>query len=179
MREITMQDILEAVIQKGAGSATLSVGKRQRGPINTTDFLYECMVGVALELTNRLPEMFEFERQKYCKEQEFLRTHGNRGLFTDSYGWSKDRQTKLEFSFSPAFHHYFNRIIVPFLGGKKKGWHNENSKIWKVVKRMIVRGETEKIVKLQQSIHRQILKESQKRITAPVTSEGESFGTDS
>lgn len=164
MEEIQLSDILEGVIAKGAGSTSLSFGKRHRGPIATADFIYECMVGVALELTDRLPQMFEYERQKYEQHKKLLTMYGNKGKYTDSYGWSRNGEFKMEFSFSQSFHHYFNRIIVPFLGGKKKGWHDENSKIWKYVKKLIISGDTHKITNLQASIRNTILKESRKKI---------------
>lgn len=168
--EFTMSDIIEAVIQKGAGKNILLSGKKQRGPLATSDFIYECMVGVALELTDRLPMMFDAEQKKYGEQQELFRQLGNKGKYTDSYGWSKNHDMKFDFSLSPVFHHYFNRIIVPFLGGEKKGWDDENSKIWKRIKKMIIRNDKLEVTKLQKEIRNQILKESSKKI-------GASFGT--
>lgn len=162
--EVTMNDVLQGVINKGVKSNVLSQGKSARGPIRTADLIYECMIGVALELTNHLPQMFEYERQKYEKQKKLLYQIGNKGKYTDSYGWDKKRENKLEFSFSPVFHHYFNRIIVPFLGGEKKGWHEENSAIWKRIKKVIIDGDKIEIAKLQKDIKNQILMESGKKI---------------
>lgn len=159
--QISLKQILDGVIAKGAGSQLFG-GKNLRGPLRTADLIYDCMIGVALELTEKLPQMFEHERQKYEQHKKFFRQYGNKGRFTDSYGWDKSRENKMEFSFDPTFFHYFNRIIVPFLGGKKKGWCDENSRIWKYVKKLIISGDKEKIVKLQVSIRNRILKESKK-----------------
>lgn len=164
---ISMKEILDEVIQKGAGSTIFGKSKKARGPLQTADLIYECMIGVALALTDRLPMMLELERQKYLKDQEFYRVYGNKGRFTDSYGWDSKRENKIDFNFDPTFFHYFNRIIVPFLGGQKKGWAEENSKIWKWVKKLIISGDKEKITKLQTNIRNNILKESKKRIQVP------------
>lgn len=158
-----MKDIVNSVIMKGA-SSVLFGGYRARGQLRTAEFIYECMIGVALELTNRLPEMFEAERQKYEQHRDLLYKYGNKGKYTDSYGWSKSGENKMDFSFDPVFFHYFNRIIVPFLGGRKKAWDNENSKIWKYIKKLVVSGDKEKIGRLQASIRNRILKESKKSI---------------
>lgn len=166
-----MREIIDNVIQKGASSTLFGKTGKLRGPNATLDFIYECMIGVALELTNYLPYMFEQERQKYEQAQEFYRNYGNKGKYTDSYGWSRNHENKMDFEFDPTFFHYFNRIIVPFLGGKKKAWHDENSKIWKWVKKLIISGDKEKIGKLQKNIRNQILREAKKKIM------GASIGT--
>lgn len=159
-----MYDIIQGVIAKGSNSTLFGKQKRARGPNATLDLIYECMIGVALELTEKLPQMFEYERQKYEQHQKFYREHGHKGRYTDSYGWDSKRENKIDFNFDPVFFHYFNRIIVPFLGGRKKGWCDENSKIWKYVKGLIISGDKDKIRKLQQNIKARILKESKKNI---------------
>ncbi len=160
---IKMKDVIDGVIAKGAGSVLFG-GTKARGPNATADFIYQCMVGVALELTEKLPLMFEYERQKYEKDKKMYYNYGNKGKYTDSYGWDKSRENKIDFNFDPVFFNYFNRIIVPFLGGKKKAWNEENSKIWKYVKKLIISGDKDKIRKLQQNIKARILKESKKNI---------------
>lgn len=149
---------------KGASSTLFGKGLKLRGPNATADFIYECMIGVALELTDKLPVMFERERLKYEEHQKFFYNYGNKGKYTNTYGWSKDGHIKMEFSFDPVFFHYFNRIIVPFLGGRKKAWCDENSKIWKWVKKLIISGDKARIANLQKSIKSRILKESKKSI---------------
>jgi hypothetical protein len=163
MTELSLKTIIDGVIAKGSNSVLFG-GKRTRGPINTADIIYECMIGVALELTERLPQMFEHERQKYEQHQKYYKEFGHKGRYTDSYGWDKSRENKIDFNFDPVFFHYFNRIIVPFMGGKKKAWTDENSKIWKWVKNLIISGDKEKITRLQVNIRNRILKESKKRI---------------
>ena len=163
MTELNLQTILDEVIMKGANSVLFG-GKQARGPLRTVEFIYECMVGVALELTDRLPIMFEHERVKYEEHQKLFYELGNKGKYTDSYGWDRSGNNKVDFSFSPVFFHYFQRIITPFLGGRKKAWNDENSKIWRWVKRLILSGDKEKIERLQRNIRNRILKESRKRI---------------
>jgi len=163
--EISMKSVIDGVIAKGAGSVLFG-GAKLRGPVATAAFIYECMIGVALELTDRLPQMFENERQKHCRTQDYFKKYGNRGKYTESYGWDKSGENKIDFSFDPVFFNYFNRIIVPFLGGRKKAWNDENSKIWKKIKRLIISGDRDKISKLQRDIKRRILRESRKNIVA-------------
>lgn len=139
-----------------------------RGPLRTAEFIYEIMINVALEMTDRLPIFFEDCRQDYVQRQKHNRLHTKKGLYTDSYGWSNDREFKHDIDINPTFFNYFNRIIVPFLGGKKKSYNDENSKIWKYIKKLIIEGDKVKIHRLQQNIKRQILKEAEKKITAPV-----------
>lgn len=165
-----MSHIIEGVIRNGAGSVLFG-GKQLRGPLKTADFIYEVMIGVALELTERLPQMFEAEAQKHCQQKKFLYEHGHKGKYTDSYGWSRNHEFKHDFSLDPTFHFYFNRIIVPFLGGKKKAWNDENSRIWKWIKKLIISRDRDKIGKLQQNIRNRILKEARRRIQV-------AYGTD-
>lgn len=167
-----MQSLIEGVINKGA-SSVLFGGKSMRGPLRPADFVYEVMIGVALEMTDRLPMFFEDCRQEYEKRQKWNYNFSAKGKFTESYGWSPDREFKHDIDINPTFYNYFNRIIVPFLGGKKKAYNDENSKIWKYIKKVILSGDKDKIGKLQRSIRRQIVKESQKRITV-----GQYNGTD-
>lgn len=139
-----------------------------RGPLRTAEFVYEVMIGVALEMTDRLPMFFEDCRQEYEKKQKWNERFTKKGLYTDSYGWTPDRDFRHDIDINPTFFNYFNRIIVPFLGGKMKAYNDENSRIWKYIKRVIISGDKEKIGKLQRSIRRQIMKEAQKRIQVPV-----------
>lgn len=163
--QLTMHDIVQGVIKRGA-SSVLFGGQTLRGPIRTAEFIYEVMIGVALALTERLPQMFASEALKYKQHRKFLYEHGNRGKYTESYGWSRNREFKLDFSLDPVFFNYFNRIIVPFLGGRKKSWNDENSKIWRYIKKLILSEDKDKIFRLQRNIRDRILKESQKRIKA-------------
>lgn len=159
-----MQSLIEGVISRGA-SSVLFGGKSMRGPIRTAEFVYEVMIGVALEMTDRIPMFFEDCRQEYEKRQKWNVNFSQKGLYTDSYGWSPDREFKHDIDINPVFFNYFNRIIVPFLGGKKKAYNDENSKIWKYIKKIILSGDKDKIGKLQASIRRQILREAQKKIS--------------
>lgn len=161
--ELTMSDVIQGVINKGAGS-TLFGGKRARGPNRTADFIYEVMIGVALELTDKLPMLFEQCRQDYEKKKKWNENFTKKGLYTDSYGWSPNREFRHDIDINPVLFNYFNRIIVPFMGGAKKRYNDENSRIWKRVKRMIITGDKERISKLQQGIKNRILKEAKKRI---------------
>jgi superfamily I DNA and/or RNA helicase len=160
---ISMQSIIEGVINKGAGNKLFG-GKRARGPLRTADFVYEVMIGVALELTERLPMLFEQCRQDYELKQKWNKEHTKKGKFTDSYGWTPDGEFRHDIDIDPVLFNYFNRIIVPFMGGAKKRWNDENSKIWNYVKKLIISGDKDKIARLQQSIKRNILKESKRRI---------------
>lgn len=159
-----MEFLINTVIAKGAGS-TLFGGKQMRGPIRTANFVYEIMIAVALEMTDRLPMFFEDCRQNYMKRKKWNETFTKKGLYTDSYGWSNNREFKHEIDIDPVFFNYFNRIICPFLGGKKKAYNDENSRIWKVIKKIIIEGDKIKIDKLQQNIRRQIMKEAEKKFT--------------
>jgi len=158
-----MQSVIEGVINRGA-SNVLFGGKSMRGPLRTADFIYEVMIGVALEMTDRIPMFFEDCRQEYEKRKKWNEQFTTKGLYTDTYGWSPNREFKHEMDINPVFFNYFNRIIVPFLGGKKKAYNDENSKIWKYIKKIIIGGDKEKITRLQASIRKQILREAQKRI---------------
>lgn len=166
--QLSLREVINNVIAKGAGNTLFGKEGKLRGPKATLDFIYECMIGVALELTDYLPYMFEQERIRYEQQKEHFRKYGVKGKYTDSYGWSRSRERKHDFEFDPVFFHYFNRIIVPFLGGQKKSWHNENSKIWKWIKKMIIEGDKVKIAKLQKGIRERILKESKKKIVGAV-----------
>lgn len=159
-----MQSVIEGVINRGA-SSVLFGGKSMRGPLRTADFIYEVMIGVALEMTDRLPMFFEDCRQDYERRKQFNQQFTTKGLYTDSYGWTPDRQFRHDIDINPTFFNYFNRIIVPFLGGKKKAYNDENSRIWKYIKKIIISGDKIKITNLQASIRKQILREAQKRIS--------------
>jgi hypothetical protein len=160
---ISMDSIVQGVIARGAGNKLFG-GKKARGPLRTADFVYEVMIGVALELTERLPMFFEECRQSHEKKKKWNKENTKKGLYTDSYGWTPDREFRHDLDIDPVFFNYFNRIITPYLGGAKKRWTNENSKIWKYIKKLIISGDKVKITKLQQSIRNQILRESKNRI---------------
>ena len=158
-----MQTVIEGIINRGAGSVLFG-GKSMRGPLRTADFIYEIMINVALEMTDRIPMFFEDCRQDYEKKQKWNEQFTTKGKYTDTYGWSPDREFKHDIDINPTFFNYFNRIIVPFLGGKKKAYNDENSKIWKYIKKIILSGDKEKITRLQTSIRKQIMREAQKKI---------------
>lgn len=160
---ITMDQVIEGVINKGAGSILFG-GKSLRGPLRTADFIYEVMVNVALELTDRLPMFFEDCRRDYERKKKLDEQITTKGLYTDTYGWTPDRQFRHDIDIHPTFFHYFNRILVPFMGGRAKSWNDENSRMWKYVKKIIISGDKEKISRLQTSIRKRILKETNKKI---------------
>ena len=168
--KLSMDAVVQGVINKGAGNKLFG-GKKARGPLRTADFVYEVMIGVALELTDRLPMFFEDCRQDYEQKKKWNKQHTKKGKYTDSYGWTPDGNFRHDMDIDPVFFTYFNRIITPFMGGRKKGYNDENSKIWKYVKKLIISGDKVKIERLQQSIRNRIIRESKKRIiSGPNTS---------
>jgi len=175
--EVKMEDVVDSVIMKGAGNVLFGGGK-MRGPNATAEFVYEVMINVALEMTDKLPLMFENERIHNEQLKSYFINDGNKGKYTNSFGWSKGGENKFSFSVSPTFFNYFQRIIAPYLGGEIKGFGDENSKIWKHIKKLIMSGDKDKIRKLQDGIRKNIIKESKKSVKVAMSTERTNDGAD-
>eukprot|EP00919_Chromeraceae_sp_WS-2016_P077587 GHVR01183601.1.p1 GENE.GHVR01183601.1~~GHVR01183601.1.p1 ORF type:complete len:184 (-),score=23.57 GHVR01183601.1:464-1015(-) len=144
-------------------------GRQLRGPNATYDFIQQVWIEKALIQTRMLPHLLEKERQNYCKQLKLLEDIGNKGKYTDSYGWSQGREVKFEFSLSPHVYNYFANVVGPFLGYEKDIWHDKHSKMWKRLKKMIVDGDKIEMAKLQREIERQLLDHSSKKIQGAIS----------
>lgn len=143
-------------------------GKKLRGPNATFDFIYQVWIEKALLMTRQLHVMFEYERRKYQEHKKLLEEIGRKGIYTNTYGWSENREFLHDFSVSRPFYNYFAQVIGPFMGNSRhadgKGWSDENSRIWKRIKKMIIEGDAVKIASFAKSIEKRLLKESGKSI---------------
>lgn len=149
-------------------------GQKLRGPNATFDFIYSVWIEKALLMTRQLPMMFEYEGNKYRHHKKLLEEVGRKGVYTETYGWSENRDFLHDFSVTPSFYNYFSQVIGPFMGnsrhGSSKAWADENSRIWKRIKAMIVEGDKIKISKFAKTIEARLLKESGKSIIKVATS---------
>ena len=143
-------------------------GKQKRGPNRTADFLYQVWVEKALIQTQELPAMLEMERQKYLEMKKLLEDVGRKGQYTSSYGWSPDKGFLWDFNISRPVYQYFAVVVGPFLGFGKGMWHNEGSRLWKRIKKMIISGDKVRITKFAKDIERKLMKERAKRIMGAV-----------
>ena len=139
-------------------------GRKLRGPNSTFDFLYSVWIEKAIIQTLDLQNILNRERQEYLKQQKMVNDIGTQGKYTRTFGWSRRREFKFNFSISPATYQYFANIVGPFMDTGKEFWSDINSKMWNKIRRMIISGDRIGISKLQKHIITCLLREQSKRI---------------
>lgn len=142
----------------------LNGGLKIRGPNALFDFIYSVWLEKALMTARMIPALFEAERVNHLKQKKLLEEVGRKGTFTDTYGWSENKEFLISFSISRPLYHYFTNVIGPFLGVGKAFWDDENSRAWKRIKRMILDGDKLRIAKFARDIEKKLMKESGKSI---------------
>ena len=161
--DLMIADAVNKVSQKVLGG-----GAKLRGPNALFDFVYQVWLEKALTMARNLPALFESERKNYEQQKKLLEEIGHKGKFTDTYGWSKNGELLHSFTISPILYHFFTNVIGPFLGLDRDFWSNENSKVWKRIKKMIIDGDTIRIHKFSKDIERKLMKEAGKSIKVAV-----------
>lgn len=164
----TYDDHLLAQAVNNVSPKLVDGGKKLRGPNATWDFVYQVWVEKALIQTAQLPAMLEIERQNYLRQQKLLRDVGNKGKYTDSYGWSKGREYKVTFSLTPTTYNYFANVVGPLLGYDKQIWADD-SRMWRFIKKLTLDADKVKISKFTEGITKRLRRESHKRIMGVVS----------
>lgn len=71
------------------------------------------------------PRMCDVARFVNLQKRKEYEKYGNKGQFTESYGWSKDGTMFDEFEIPEDLYHFMQNMVY------KKFWDNENSRIWR------------------------------------------------
>jgi hypothetical protein len=112
LMEQIREDVTARVIKKGGF----------RGVVGFVDYLAQESVVVWLEY---FPEICADVRRTNKKKMELLKEIGTKGKFTDTYGWSPDREFKFEYEYTPELYFFMtNYVYAEFFASSNKNIHN-------------------------------------------------------
>jgi len=107
MSEIILNVPLMEQIRQEAARRVVKHGK-YRGIGTFMDQLVEVSLVVWLEF---MPKIFEEVRRVNYEKMKLLQEIGNKGKFTDSYGWSENREFKFEYEYTPELYFFMTSYV--------------------------------------------------------------------
>lgn len=103
-----------------------------RGVMSFLERLVEESLSVWLEYFPRI--VMEMRKVNYEK-RKIMQEMSNKGKFTDSYGWSPNRDFKWEYEHTPEFYFFMtNYVYADFFA-------NENKRVYRRFMKMLMRGD--------------------------------------
>lgn len=97
------------------------------------EFAFRANNRVIQKMIDYFPQMCQDAREINQKKYALMREFGNKGKFTDTYGWSNDGTMLFEYDIPPDLYH-FMRVAV-----YKDFWSEDNAKVWKGMMKKICR----------------------------------------
>jgi len=88
---------------------------------------------VIFKMIDYFPLMCEDARKVNQAKYEFYKEHGNKGRFTDTYGWSNDRTMLFDYDIPPDLYHFMQSIVY------KDFWSEDNERVWRGFMKKICR----------------------------------------
>lgn len=78
---------------------------------NPTEFIMEVHKRFCEEKIKDFPRMCEVARVQNMIKWEHLRNNGNKGKYTDSYGWSENGEMKFQFEIPQELYHFMQNLV--------------------------------------------------------------------
>lgn len=94
--------------------------------------VFEIMTPLLLEY---FPYLCEIARRQNIDQWKELQTYGNKGKYTESYGWSNDMSMKFSFTVPQDLRAFMTVLVY------KKFWYPENERISNAFMNAICRGD--------------------------------------
>lgn len=102
---------------------------------NAVDFIKAVGKKFVEKQLERFPEICEIARVQNLIEWKNQRDNGNKGKYTDSYGWSKDRTFKFDYHIPQELYLFMQNMVY------KEFWSEENERVWRRFMKRICDGE--------------------------------------
>lgn len=90
---------------------------------NPTEFIMQVHKKFCERKIQDFPNMCEIARVQNMIKWEDLRKNGNKGKYTDSYGWSDDGEMKFQFEIPQELYHFMQNLVYSGF------WENDNKKV--------------------------------------------------
>ena len=74
-------------------------------------------------------------RKVNFEKKKLLQEIGTKGVFTESYGWSENREFKWEYDYTPEFYFFFTNYVY------QDFFSNENKDVCRLFMKKILRGD--------------------------------------
>ncbi len=123
MEKTALDNAVDTVIKEAPQSQT-----------NTRDFVERVTNAFIEEKIHSFPSMCEVARLMNIEKQKMLYEVGNKGKYTDSYGWSNDGQLLADYDIPQELYNFMKVFVY------KEFWGNENARIWRPFMRKVCSG---------------------------------------
>lgn len=90
---------------------------------NPTDFIMKVHKKFCQKKIEEFPRMCEVARVQNIIKWDELRKHGNRGKYTETYGWSDDGEMKFQFEIPQELYHFMQNLVYAGF------WEKHNKKV--------------------------------------------------
>lgn len=84
----------------------------------------------------KFPEMCQHAHMVNFQEEQFLRNYGNKGKYTDSYGWSENREFKHKWLVPTELRLFMQNLVY------RDFWDDSNSKVRDSFMKQVCKGGT-------------------------------------
>lgn len=101
---------------------------------NAADFITRVTNKFIEEKIHSFPAMCDVARIQNIQRQKQLREIGNKGKYTDSYGWSNDGEMFEDYVIPQELYSFMQVFVY------KEFWGNENKRIWKSFMKKVCSG---------------------------------------
>lgn len=92
---------------------------------NSRDFIERVTNKYIEEKIHAFPQMCDVARIMNVEKQKLLREVGNKGKYTDSYGWSNDGSLLSDYDIPQDLYNFMKIFVY------KGFWDNDNARIWR------------------------------------------------
>ena len=101
---------------------------------NPAEFALMANNRVITKMLDYFPLMCEDARRINQEKYKILQEFGNKGKYTETYGWSKDGTMLFEYDVPPDLYHFMQSSVY------RDFWTEDNGKIWRGFMKKICRG---------------------------------------
>lgn len=118
-----LDNAIDGVIKENPGSQD-----------NPRDFIERVTNKFIEEKVHTFPKMCDVARIMNAEKQKELRETGNKGKYTDSYGWSENGELLADYDIPQDLYNFMKIFVY------KDFWGNENEHIWRPFMKKVCRG---------------------------------------
>lgn len=101
---------------------------------NSRDFIERVTNKYIEEKMHSFPQMCDVARIMNIEKQKLLREVGNKGKYTDSYGWSNDGSLLSDYDIPQELYNFMKVFVY------KDFWGNDNARIWRPFMKKVCSG---------------------------------------